>query len=234
MADIANNQKNTVGIENITSGNDLVVNSDGSIITRLNDGAGSSVVKGQTTMAGSLPVVLASNQTSIPVTTEGLKQTYAAAVSGFVPPAAATDIFTITGSATKTIRITLLRVSCTTSAGSGISINAALIKRSTADSAGTSTTMTNVPHDSTNSAATAVVKAYTANPTLGTTVGNVRTSRFQINSAGTTSNELAYELGTRPAQTLVLRGTSEQLCVNFGGATITSPICSIAIEWTEE
>jgi hypothetical protein len=31
MADIANNQKNTVGIENITSGNDLVVNSDGSI-----------------------------------------------------------------------------------------------------------------------------------------------------------------------------------------------------------
>lgn len=31
MADIANNQKNTVGIENITSGNDLVVNSDGSV-----------------------------------------------------------------------------------------------------------------------------------------------------------------------------------------------------------
>jgi hypothetical protein len=31
MSDIANNQKNTVGIENITSGNDLVVNSDGSI-----------------------------------------------------------------------------------------------------------------------------------------------------------------------------------------------------------
>jgi hypothetical protein len=31
MSDINNNQKNTVGIENITSGNDLVVNSDGSI-----------------------------------------------------------------------------------------------------------------------------------------------------------------------------------------------------------
>jgi hypothetical protein len=31
MADITNNQKNTVGIENITSGNDLVVNIDGSL-----------------------------------------------------------------------------------------------------------------------------------------------------------------------------------------------------------
>lgn len=31
MSDISNNQKNTVGIENVTSGNDLVINADGSI-----------------------------------------------------------------------------------------------------------------------------------------------------------------------------------------------------------
>ena len=31
MADINNNQKNTVGIENITTGNDLAVNTDGSL-----------------------------------------------------------------------------------------------------------------------------------------------------------------------------------------------------------
>lgn len=34
MADISNNQKNTIGIENVTSGNDLVVNSDGSVNTK--------------------------------------------------------------------------------------------------------------------------------------------------------------------------------------------------------
>jgi hypothetical protein len=234
MSDISNNQKNTIGIENITSGNDLVVNIDGSINERLLDGAGSAVNKGQALMAGSFPVVIASNQTSIPVTTEGAKASYSAGVSGFIPPAAATDVFTITGSGTKTIRITKVTISCTTSAGSGIAINCSLIKRSTADSGGTSSVVTNVPHDSTNAAATAVVRSYTANPTLGTTVGNIRTIRFQINSAGTTSNELQAEFGTRPSQSIVLRGTSEQLTVNFGAATITNPICSIAVEWTEE
>lgn len=69
MADISNGEFNTTAIEDKTSGNDLTVNSDGSIKSRLLDGSGSSVAKGQSTMAGSLPVVLASDQTTVPIST---------------------------------------------------------------------------------------------------------------------------------------------------------------------
>lgn len=234
MSDIANNQKNTVGIENITSGNDLVVNSDGSIDSRLKDGSGSSVVKGQTTMVGSLPVVLASDQTSIPVTTEGKKNSYSAAFVALVPAATPTDILTIAGSATKTIRVTSIRFTLSTTAGSGILLNASLMKRSTVDSGGTSTVATDVPHDSTNPAGTAVVRGYTANPTLGTAVGTIRAIRYDATPAAAANQEEVFEFGTRPSQTIVLRGTSEQLCLNFGGTTITGGIMDGSIEWTEE
>jgi hypothetical protein len=196
--------------------------------------AGIPAALGQTTMAASMPVVFASNQTSIPVTTEGQKQSYSAGFSSITLAAAATDVFTIIGSATKTIRITFIEISCTTTAVSGIAVPVSLIKRSTADTAGTSTTATVVPNDSTNAAGTAVVRSYTANPTLGTTVGNMRTDRFQITAAGASENKIEWSFGVRPAQAIVLRGVAEQLCLNFGGATITNPLASFAIEWTEE
>lgn len=233
MGDIPNIEKNRIVIEGPT-GNDHKIDAQGSSQSILFDSAGSALI-GQKVMTASIPVVIASNQTSIPVTTEGLKATYSAAVSAFIPPAAATDIFTIQGSASKVIRITYIIISCTTSAGSGISINASIIKRSAANTGGTFATLTNVPNDSSDAPATAVVKIYTVNPTaLGASVGIVRTQRFQINTSGTSSNELIFEMGTRPAKTIVLRGTSEFLNINFGGATITNPLCSISIEWTEE
>jgi hypothetical protein len=196
--------------------------------------AGIPAALGQTTMANSMPIVIASNQTSIPVTTEGQKPTYAAAFIGLVPAASPTDVLTITGSATKTVKITSLRVTVSTTAGSGILFNANLVKRSTADSAGTSTTATNVPYDSNSAAATATVKGYTANPTLGTAVGPVRAIRYAATPASVPNQEVFMEFGTRPAQTVVLRGTSEQLCLNFGGTSITGGIADISIEWTEE
>lgn len=67
MSDISNNQKNTVGIEDISTGYDLSVGSDGSIKSRLLDGSGNTITKGQATMANSLPVVISSDQTTVPV-----------------------------------------------------------------------------------------------------------------------------------------------------------------------
>jgi hypothetical protein len=196
--------------------------------------AGIPAALGQTTMSASMPVVLASNQTAIAVTTEGSKLSYSAGFTNITLAAATTDCFTILGSATKTVRITRVSFSCTTTAGSGIAMNLSLIKRSTADTGGTSTTATLVPHDSTNAAATSVVRSYTANPTLGTSVGNVYTDRFQITAAGSISNKLDLAYGTRPAQAMILRGASEQLCLNLGGVTITNPVACFNIEWTEE
>jgi hypothetical protein len=235
VADLTSAQSSTpVEILNETSGNTLAVQSDGSISSRLLDGAGSSVAKGQTTMTGSLPVTIASDQSSVSVTIEGKKNTYAAAFVGLVVPATPTDVFTILGSATKTVRITAIRFTVSTTAGSGILINASLVKRSTADTGGTSTVAVNVPYDSTDSAGTAVVRGYTANPTLGTAIGPIRAIRYAATPAAVPNQEAIFEFGTRPAKTVILRGTSEQLCLNFGSTSITGNVVDVSVEWTEE
>ena len=215
-------------------------NDNDDVFIKVDDGTseGQKVGVGQKTMANSVPVVLASDHSNINVlVVENKKKTYAAGVSGLVCPAAATDIFTITGSASKTIKVIKFHVDGTTTAGSGASVNFSLVKRSTADSAGTSTTMTNVPFDSANAAATATVRAYTANPTLGTSVGAIVSDRLNVPTVGASGaggGNPRWEFGYEDTQPIVLRGTSEQLCANFGGATITNPVFSCFVQWTEE
>src|SRR5215471_9766749 len=99
-----------------------------------------------------------SNYQVIPGPTDGQKATYAAAITGLVPVASATDIFTLTGSNSATIRVTRLRISgIKTSAGADVDIQ--LIKRSAADTGGTSTNPTKVAYDSVDPASTATVNA---------------------------------------------------------------------------
>jgi hypothetical protein len=159
------------------------------------------------------------------------KRTYSA-TNVFNAANLATDIFTITGSATKTVRINRIRIKATqTTAGVG---NIYLLRRSTANTAGTSTTLTNTTHDSTNVAATATVRSYTANPTLGTLVGNLRIEKLFISTTSTTPTEALFEFGNRPGQCIVLRGITEVLAVNLNGVTFTGNSFAISIEWTEE
>jgi hypothetical protein len=161
------------------------------------------------------------------------RESYSAAAS-FACAAAATDVFTIAGSAAKrSIVITRIAISGTTSAASGITINCALIKRSQVDIGGTLDT--NVPHDSNNSSGVAVVKHYTANPILGAAVGNIRSDcLFIANSASANpQGSLVWDFGTRPAQAIVLNNANEQLCINFSAATISAPVIDISVEWAE-
>lgn len=160
--------------------------------------------------------------------------TYSAGFVGLVPPASATDIFTITGSATKTVRIKFIQMSASTTSGSGVAFNLSIVKRSTANSGGTSTTATAVPHDSTSAAGTAVVRGYTANPTVGTLVGVVRATRTEAVTAGTSRQIGEYTFSNKNDQSIVLRGTSEVLAVNLNGASVTGPVVGCSIEWTEE
>jgi hypothetical protein len=172
---------------------------------------------------------------SIP--SDNIQATYSAAVSNFVPPTSATDIFTITGSATKIIKITAITATGTTPAGGGILLGLTLLKRSTNDSGGTSTTMTNVPHDSSQGAATVTIKAYTANPTLGTSVGIIRAIRMVVPAASAQGNGSGgfsvWDFGIRPSKPIYLRGANEQLCINMSATTVTGPVFSAFVEWTE-
>jgi hypothetical protein len=167
---------------------------------------------------------------------DGLKATYSATSAiGFASATAATDIFTITGSATKTIRI--LRVGFSAQVTTAGVVNILLIKKSAANSGGTSAAATAVPHDSSDAAATATVLNYTANPTtLGAAVGTVRAARMFIPTSGTDIADFVneWDFGYLPEKCVVLRGTTQVLSINLNATTVAGGTWTCYVEWTEE
>ena len=160
-------------------------------------------------------------------------QTYSAGASAFVPAATATDVFLISGSATKVIRIHKINVSGTTTSGSPIKCTINLIKRSTANTGGTSVVSTNVPHDTSNAAASAVARSYTVNPTVGTQVGIVRSVTNSFQAAGLTVGSIDFDFNNDGGQPVILRGVAENLAVNLNSTTITGGVISVSVEWSE-
>lgn len=82
------------------------------------------------------------------------------------------------------------------------------LKQSAVDTGGTSAAQTLVPMSSANSAATATVKAYTAVPTPGTSIGNV----FITALATTDGRDIQFEQVAGQPVTLI--GTSQSLAIN--------------------
>lgn len=180
----------------------------------------------------------AQTQRVISVPVDGTKATYrAASAAVFSSATTATDICTLTGSATKTVRLTKLRVTGVQTTQS--EINLFYLKRSTANSGGTSTTLTAVPADSNDAAATATARTYTANPTTGTLVGNIDSFKFVIPVAAVGANTPQGAppeevFGNGPERAIVLRGTGEVFAVNLGSTTVTGGSFLCRFEWTEE
>lgn len=171
---------------------------------------------------------------AVRVSTEGGKTTYSAS-AGLSVAASASDIFTITGSASKTVRVTRVQISGTATAA--VTVPIALVKRSTANTGGTSAASNIIPHDSANTVASATVLYYTANPTTGTLVGIMR-QQYMTFSTGTSSAVDAsvsiFDFGVRNGQAVVLRGTAQVLAVSLLGTTVTGGLVTVDIEWTEE
>lgn len=169
------------------------------------------------------------------VNTEGRRPSYKASVT-FTLAASSTDVFTVYGSATKTIRVQELFVTGTNTGNTNALV--AIIKRSTADTGGTSTTATNVPLDSANAAGTAVVKAYTANPSLGATVGTLDSQYVFLPVLASTNGvgSVLFDYGDDNEQACTLRGTSEGIAVNMniGGLLPGTTVLSVTATWTEE
>lgn len=163
------------------------------------------------------------------------KTTYVASSPTYTAVASATDVFTIAGSSTKTIKV--LKIFAEARGAGTTSFNSYyLIKRSTADSSGTSTEVTAVPLDSANAAATAAVKRWTANPTLGTTVGQTEYATIwtSLANSGTAPFHQAIFDADKFGQAVVLRGTAEMLAVNCNGSTPNSTTVQFTVVWTEE
>jgi hypothetical protein len=199
----------------------------------------SAIALAQTTGPGAgtqvpTPGVAAPGQ--VVTTLPGRLYTYSATITGLAPAASATDLVTLSGSATKVVRV--LRHDCvgTSTAAGSVVLNS--IMRSTADTAGTSTSPAAVPYDSNNVAATGVVKAYTANPTLGTAIGTpLRTISFNTapaSAAGSTAASVRYD-DIVTAQVPTLRGVAQSLALNAAGVTLPSGAAlTCSFVWTEQ
>lgn len=165
--------------------------------------------------------------------TDSSKATYAASIDYFTPYATPTDVMTIGGSASKTVKIHKIIMSGTqTTAG----INKwYLIKRSTADTSGTSSAATIVPLDSTSAAATGTVKKWTAAPTIAGTVGTVRTlSVLAPAPASVSPADLVLFDDMHTGQPIVLRGTAEEVALNFNGTAVPSGLSISLTAYTTE
>jgi len=185
---------------------------------------------GKTNLSVSAPSLFPLNTTNV----GGTKLSYSACVQNAAIVATPTDIFTLTGSASRTIRIVRFLLSGTQT--TTLMRDFFLVKRSAANTGGTSSAVTAVPNDSNNGAATATALSYTANPTLGTTVGTVRLYKYEIptTTGANSQSPLEVKFGDTPEQAIVLRGTSQVLALNLNSITPTGASLNMCLEWTEE
>lgn len=163
------------------------------------------------------------------------RPTYAAAANFTYPVTGAGDAACLVGSATKTIRVIGVRVSGTDSTAQSAVMQ--LIKRTAANTGGTSTQPSIAAYDSNlDGAATAVMNAYTVVPTPG---AGIALRSDEVNLLATTSAtsvvDYKFEPQTLLSQQMTLRGASQQLCVNFPNALSTAAAnLNVTFEWTEQ
>lgn len=161
--------------------------------------------------------------------------TYAASTSGFAVASTATDVACLTGSATRTVRVQ--KVWVTGSAASTLAIPVSLFIRTAADSAGTAVVMTPFAFDSNNVASTVSNAQYfTGNPTINDTaqqmvdVAEILLPTTTTSAYGVTAFDYS---GALFSQAPVLRGTAQQLCVNFNKTSPSSSLVNVNFRWTE-
>lgn len=168
------------------------------------------------------------------------KATYRAAT--IIPLVTAVTVnvpfFNIIGSTSKIVTVKRIAISGATLTAVGyFTVN--VVRLSTASSGGTSTTLVDVPLDTNDPAPTAVVKAYTAAPTMGSLVGTIATNRclWQSTTAAAAGlpRDYLFEFGDMPeTKGIRLRGATQEMALVFPVVLASAGTLSVDIEWTEE
>lgn len=202
------------------------------------DGSGvtqpvSGTVTSNVALAGTAVTVgnpIPTNCVSGCTTSDSLLSTYAAS-GEIVVAASATDIINIRGSASRLVkvrRIVLTGVNTTL-----LNVKIDVIRRSSANTGGTSTTTTVAQNDTTDPAATAVVTTYTVNPTsLGASAGIIRSRSITASVTDPPIQSVEMIFGQNGSKAILLRGASEFLGIT--GTATGSFTIRYSIEWTEE
>lgn len=173
-----------------------------------------------TALLSSLPAAAQSVNSSV-YAYPGQRPFYSATKVGLSPASSATDFFTIIGSATKPVRVISLSCSGTSTAAATALVQ--VVKRSAANTTGTSAAATAVPFSSVYPAATAVVKSYTVNPGgLGASVGVVAVGNLTTTTAASTAVSgptLTFDFSE---QNIILNGVAQTLALNANAASFSS------------
>lgn len=157
---------------------------------------------------------------------------YRAAITGLVPASTITDFFSLFGSPTKLVLPRYIRISATATAGEDLEVY--LVKRVTASSGGTFSTVPAVALDSLDPLSGAAVQAYTFGPsTLGTAAGTIGNGKLGVAVTASLATPLVWDFTAMKPP--VLRGAGEMLCLNLNGATFTTTGLNVdvEIEWEE-
>jgi hypothetical protein len=176
---------------------------------------------------------------SLCVNNEGRRNTYRGVSVAFTPVAAVSyPLWTISGSSTKTVRITRLHIAAFCTTGTALPARATLYKFSS-NSGGTQVAGTASLMDSNNAAATAVFGNYTTIPTTAAVIGGpiqADVLSWITQSATVPQPPTAivdWTFGTNGGQQLVLRGAS-QWAGFYLSAIGTTPVMSVTCEWVED
>jgi hypothetical protein len=170
--------------------------------------------------------------TSIPV--DGLKTTYSSGALWSPTATTATDILTVAGSATRIIKITRLDLAFWATTAGPIA-SGTLVRRSAANTGGTSSAAPSMSVDTNDAQPTAVVSTYTVNPTALGAGTNVRAFKVSVPVNTSQPGTVVFDFaGGRPTKLPTLRGANQMLCVNLGSASIVGLSAAANVEWTEE
>lgn len=164
----------------------------------------------------------------------GVVDSYSWSKVASTPAATPTDVVTITGSATRKVVVRKVIVSgIATTAGQ---MTCSLVRRSTANTGGTSTAPAARSRELSQPAATAVLALYTVNPTaVGAGIGVSMESRVFLNLATAQPDRLVFDFMADGMKPIVLSGVTDILAINFnGGAVPAGGSLDFQIEWTEE
>lgn len=190
-------------------------------------GAGlASIITGIAVANTALPGVNSTLQTVFTYAYEDSpdKPTYSATSGAITLASTPTAVCTLQGSATKLVRVRRLIWSETQPLTAIETLD--FIYRTAAPTAG-QVQPTITPRDPNSAAATAVMEAYTSNPTVGAGIVLADFTQSYPDAS------VIYDFGVRD-QAVILRNTSDYLEVNLNANTLANGTGYCTFEWTEE
>lgn len=167
---------------------------------------------------------------------------YSATSVALAPAASATDIMCISGSTSRDIAIKKIEISGT--AGTAITTPFLVYRRASLDTGGTAATSLALPvagkMNAADPASSATLIAYTANPTINDASPVLLDSILPSLAVTTTANngitfgEYAEKVSPFYKGLIIQKNTTQQVCVNLNGVSVSSGVLQLSFYWTEQ